>query len=144
MFFKIYFFCSLLTCLSCAALKHRFARIKPCLACKLSIDVKTCICILHPQFTFNSLLRITGGLHQTKCQFQDTEMCGCSCATTQTTAHAHAHTRKVVGGKGNPLCVFVSFSYECVSDIKAIGSAASGPSSGFSFLFTNITGLIIY
>lgn len=148
-FFKISLFCSLyhilLTGLSCAALKHSFAWIITYLACKLSIDMKTCICILHPQFTFNSLLRITGGLHLTKCQFQDTEMCGCSCATTQTTAHTRAHTHvKLWVGKEIPSAYLLASAMSMCLTLKPSVQQRLVQARDFPFCSLTLLDFIIY
>lgn len=91
---------------------------------KLSIDLKRCLFILHPQFTLNSLAHFTGGLHKTKCQFQDTQKnVNAYSVPLQLHKQPHTHTQTVVGGKGNPLCVFLHSSYEYVSDIQLISSS---------------------
>lgn len=121
-------------CINSCINKHIFSLD---LACKLSIDMKTWIFIPHPQFTFNSPAHIE--LNANFKTHRDAWMLTVHlCNHTNNCACTHTHT--VVGGKGNPLRAFFSSSYECLSDIKASRSAASGPSSGFSSRFINING----
>ncbi len=108
--------CSCVCCRSVGTLFQSYQQTH--LAWKLSTALKTFIFILHPQFTLNLLSHISEAHIKLNVILKANR--NVRMLTVHLCNHTkyHTHTDTLVGGKGNPLCVFFRFSYECVSDIQ--------------------------